>query len=179
MNDLSLFLLDIVQNAIAVKASVIHARLEEQVSKGTLLFQVVDNGPGMSEEQVKRAVDPFYTTRTTRKVGLGLPFLQNAALQAGGTFDLTSKQGVGTTVTATFDLRSIDLLPCGDVASSLLCIAIHPDVMEFTFDFCIKGYSFRFELGDIKEALDPLSLQTPVAQQLLRTYLSDNIPLFL
>jgi hypothetical protein len=179
MNDLSLFLLDIVQNAIAVKATVIHARLEECHPDGVLLFQVADNGPGMTEEQVKRAVDPFYTTRTTRKVGLGLPFLKAAALQAGGTFELTSQQGVGTTVTATFDSQSIDLLPCGDVASSLLCIAVHPDVVDFTFEFHVKGHSFQFQLRDAREALEPLSLQTPIAQQLLHTYLSNNIPLFL
>lgn len=179
MNDLSLFLLDIVQNAIAVKASKIHARLEEQLPEGVLLFQVADNGPGMTEEQVKRAVDPFYTTRTTRKVGLGLPFLKAAALQAGGTFELTSQKGVGTTVTAKFDTKSIDLLPCGDIASSLQCIAIHPDVVDFTFAFRVKGHAFQFELRDIREALEPLTLDNPIAQQLLHTYFLDNIPLFL
>jgi len=179
MNDLSLFLLDIAQNAIAVKANAIEIRLEERLTESLLLFQIADNGPGMTEHQVKRAVDPFYTTRTTRKVGLGLPFLQAAALQTGGAFEIDSKFGVGTTVKATFRLDSIDLLPYGDIAASVFCIAIHPDTVDFSFHMNVKNHVFEFRLAEVREALAPLPLHDPLAQQLLRDYLSDNIPLFL
>lgn len=179
MNDLSLFLLDIAQNAIAVKATAIEIRLEERLTEGMLLFQVADNGPGMSEKQRLSATDPFYTTRTTRKVGLGLPFLQAAAIQTGGAFELESNLGIGTTVKATFVLDSIDLLPYGDIAASVFCIAIHPDTVDFAFFMNVKGRVFEFRLAEVREALAPLPLHDPLAQQILRNYLSDNIPLFL
>lgn len=179
MHDISLFLLDIVQNAIAVKASAIDVVLKEIPERGVLFFQVADNGPGMTEEQVRQATNPFYTTRTTRHVGLGLPFLEAAAKQANGTFRLESARGVGTTVQATFDLNSIDLLPYGDLSSSVFAIAVHPDVVDFTFTMDIHGCHFELALKDVLEALAPLSLSDPITQALLQTYLSNQIPLFL
>ena len=119
MRELSLNILDIAQNSISAGAPLITIEVSENRTDQTLLIGIYDNGRGMSEEQVKSVIDPFFTTRTTRKVGMGIPLFKMAAEQTGGSFTLTSQVGVGTSVEAVFKTDSIDFnffvgigLPC-------------------------------------------------------------------
>ena len=115
MRELSLNVLDIAQNSIAAGASVITMTVEEDAGADRLTLSVEDNGCGMTSEQLERVRDPFYTTRTTRPVGMGIPLFRMAAEATGGSLSITSKPGAGTTVTAVFGLSHIDRLPLGDV----------------------------------------------------------------
>ena len=102
MRELSLNVMDVAQNSITAGASLIEILVEEDRQKGELVIFIIDNGKGMSEEQVQRVIDPFYTTRTTRKVGLGVPFFKMEAEMTGGDFSIQSQLGKGTTVRARF-----------------------------------------------------------------------------
>lgn len=138
MKELSLNILDITQNSLSAGASLVCISLIEDANS-ILTLKISDNGKGMSEEIVKGVTNPFYTTRTTRKVGLGLPLLKLAANQAQGDIDIVSKveDGVtpdhGTTVTATFNTKSIDFTPIGDMVSTLCTLIQGNDKVDFEY----------------------------------------------
>ena len=117
MRELSLNVLDIAQNSISAGASEVEITVEEISSASKMTIIIKDNGCGMDEETVRNVMDPFYTTRTTRKVGMGVPLFKMAAESTGGSFDIVSELGVGTTVTAVFGLSNIDRMPLGDICT--------------------------------------------------------------
>ena len=109
--------LDVAQNSVAAGAKLVQITLEADQARGILSLVIEDDGRGMTPEAAQRAVDPFYTTRTTRKVGLGLPFLKMAAEMTGGGLSIQSQPGCGTRVCAQFGLHHIDRAPIGDMAA--------------------------------------------------------------
>ena len=162
MKDLSLFLLDIAQNSIRACSSLISIRLIEEKGTNTFLVQVQDDGTGMPQDALNRATDPFYTTRTTRSVGLGLSFLKSAAERTGGTFSLSSVLNQGTSLTALFHTDHIDMVPLGDLTATFVSIlsgrtCFHLDI------FCKSDEkSFDFSTRDIENFLgESLDLSDP------------------
>ena len=117
MRELSLNVMDIVQNSVRAGASLITVQVAESKKHDTLTITITDNGCGMSAEQVKSVIDPFFTTRTTRKVGLGVPLFKMEAEMTGGSFQIDSEEGKGTKVTAVFRPSHVDMIPLGDIAS--------------------------------------------------------------
>ena len=135
-------ILDIAENSIAAGAGRVCISLLEDSAADRLRLQVADDGSGMDEEIKRGAASPFTTTRTTRKVGLGLPFLDQSARSAGGSLSIESSRGKGTTVTAEFQLGHIDRPPLGNIERTLMTlIAGNPDV-DFIFDYSRDGESF-------------------------------------
>ena len=129
MEDISLHILDIVENALRAGAENIFIRLAQGKKEDRLVLEVTDDGEGMNDETRKRSVDPFYTTKPGRRVGLGLSLLAQAAEQAGGKLEVQSAPGKGTKVSATFGLSHIDRKPLGNIAETLQCLrATHPEV---------------------------------------------------
>ncbi|HHE38370.1 MAG TPA: ATP-binding protein, partial [Candidatus Cloacimonetes bacterium] len=122
MEDLSLHILDVVENSITANASKIIIKIREEKEKDLLVIEIKDNGKGMNEETVKKVLDPFYTTRTTRRVGLGLSLLQQAAKESNGDFEINSKPGVGTEIKASFQDSHIDRKPIGDMNSTIVTL---------------------------------------------------------
>jgi hypothetical protein len=175
MDDLSLFVLDIVQNSIAAQADDIGVVIREDTSADTIALTVVDDGKGMDVTSVHRAVDPFYTTRTTRKVGLGLPFLKMAAELADGSFRIESEPGVGTLVEAVFTRSHIDTPPLGDMAETIYAICLHQDIKEFRYAHLCDGRHFRFSLGEIRTIMDGVPLTAPEIGAYLKSYITEHI----
>ncbi|MBN1442343.1 MAG: ATP-binding protein [Planctomycetes bacterium] len=138
MEDLSLHVLDIVENSVAASARRIEIDVREDTGEDRLTLEIRDDGKGMDEETRRRALDPFFTTRTTRRVGLGLPLLAQAARESGGTFELISEPGRGTLVRATFLPSHPDCKPLGDMPQTLeMILAGKPDLdlrFEYTRD---------------------------------------------
>ena len=129
MEDISLHLLDIVENALRAGAKNVVIRLAQSQREDRLILEVTDDGEGMTEEDTRRSVDPFFTTKGGKRVGLGLPLLAQAAEEAGGTLEVQSAPGAGTKVIATFGLSHIDRRPLGDIAETLKCLrATHPEL---------------------------------------------------
>jgi len=122
--DLSQHILDIAENGVTAGATLLHLTIEEDTAADTLRIVVQDNGSGMNSETLAKVEDPWYTTRTTRNVGLGIPFFKQAAEMCGGSFSITSEPGVGTTTEAVFQHSHIDRPPLGDLAGTLLCMIV-------------------------------------------------------
>ena len=133
MRELSLNVMDIAQNSISAGASLITIQVVEDVPGDLLSISVTDNGCGMTKEQVEHVIDPFYTTRTTRSVGLGVPLFKMEAEMTGGSFVIDSEKGKGTTLTASFKPSSVDMIPLGDISGTVqLLISCNPD-RDFLF----------------------------------------------
>ena len=119
MRELSLNVLDIAQNSISAGAKLIEIDIREDTAKRLLTIRIADDGCGMTREKLKSVIDPFYTTRTTRKVGMGVPLFRMAAEMTGGSFEIDSEPGKGTVVTALFHTDHVDFVPLGDICSTV------------------------------------------------------------
>ena len=150
MEDLSLHILDIVENSIAAGAKKIEIKIIEDKKKDLLTIEITDDGKGMDEKTLNKVLDPFYTTRNTRKVGLGLPLLAQSAEESGGTVKIESEPGKKTTVKATFGYSHIDCKPLGDVGETLkVLIAGNPDI-NFIFEYQRDGMINRLDTKGFK-----------------------------
>ena len=162
MKELSLNILDITENSVKAKATLTEIRITER--DDVLTLQIKDDGVGMSEETRLAVTDPFYTTRKTRSVGLGIPLLKLAAEQTGGTISIISKQADdvdpthGTTVTATFYKNHLDFTPLGDVISSIVTLIMgHPDT-DFLFLHNTEGGVVSLDTRELREVLEGVPL---------------------
>ena len=180
MKELSLNILDITQNSISAGATHITVALTEE-ENGHLTLVIADNGCGMTEEVLRRVSDPFYTTRTTRKVGMGISLLTLAAEQTGGTVTITSVHesvdpvGHGTTLTATFDTTSIDFPPLGDMVETLsVIIQGHPEI-DYGFRHTTPAREVRLETAELREVLgEDVSLSEYEVMQWIESYLREQ-----
>lgn len=164
MKELSLNILDIVENSVKAGATLTEIILDE--TDELLVMSVKDNGCGMSEETVRSVIDPFYTTRTTRKVGLGIPLLKMAAEQTGGGIDIASRpkdehpDSHGTDITARFYKNHLDFTPLGDVISTIKTLVQgHPDT-DFLFLHKTEGGEVRMDTREIREILGDIPLDS-------------------
>ena len=161
MRDLSMHVLDIVQNSIKASATLVTVAFTVDENR-VLTFSVRDDGCGMTPEFLARVTDPFTTTRTTRRVGLGIPMLKQSAEMAGGTFGIESEVGKGTCIHASFDLTNIDCIPMGDICDSLITlIVLNPETPDFVFQASAPGREALFDTRQVREALGGVSLAEP------------------
>ncbi|NLP47527.1 MAG: sensor histidine kinase [Clostridiales bacterium] len=175
MLELSLNILDIAQNSIAAGANLIKISIEEDKLRQSMQVKVEDNGRGMPRQTAENATDPFFTSRTTRKVGLGIPLFKMAAEMTGGSFKLESQEGKGTKITALFKTDSLDFVPLGDMGSSLsLLISMNPNI---NFEYCHKVGKKTFELKskDISNILGDLPLNLPEVTDWISQYVAQEI----
>ena len=174
MRELSLNILDIAQNSIVAGASLTEILVKEDTVKKELLIGIYDNGKGMTEEQVRNVQDPFFTTRTTRKVGMGIPLFKMAAEQTGGSFKITSQVGFGTKVEALFKTDSIDFTPLGDMASTISTIVCMNEDKDFIYTRKVDDVEFKFSSADIKTILDGVPLSEPSVINWVEGYISEQ-----
>ena len=135
MRELSLNVLDIAQNSVAAGSSLVTVEAIENTAKHELTLCVADNGKGMTKEQLEAVRDPFFTTRTTRKVGLGVPLFKMAAEMTGGALTIESELGKGTTVTAVFKTDHVDFTPLGDMTSTIVALITMNTHIDFVYHF--------------------------------------------
>jgi len=167
-------ILDIAQNSIAAEARLIQIDVVEDAANEMMTISVIDDGKGMSEEVVQMVADPFVTSRTTRQVGLGIPLLTAAAERCGGGVEIISKQNVGTTVTAQFQLSHIDRAPLGNMAETLLVlVACNPD-LDFVYNHVRGENSFRFDTREIRSELGSIPLSHPEVVTFIRDFVAEG-----
>jgi len=171
MKELALHILDITQNSVRAKATEIKIIIQESSQSNLLMITITDNGSGMSEEVLKKVLDPFYTSRTIRRVGLGLPLFRMNAEQSGGGLKITSEQGKGTTVTATFVYDHIDRPPMGDIAGSIALIISGNPAIDFNFSYRIESKEWSLDSHELRDALNG----TPVTDLKVVKYLKEMI----
>ncbi len=174
MRELSLNILDIAQNSIAAGASLTEIVVKEDTEKKELLIGIYDNGKGMTKEQVENVIDPFFTTRTTRKVGMGIPLFKMAAEQTGGSFSITSELGIGTKVEAVFKTDSIDFTPIGDMGSTISTIVSMNEDKDFIYIRSVDEREFRFSSADIKLILEGVPLSEPSVIMWIEGYIKEQ-----
>jgi len=174
MTEISLNILDIAENSTSAGAGLVEIFVEIDEAENYLKTTIKDNGCGMSEEQLSHVTDPFYTTRTTRKVGLGIPFFKEAAELAGGSFRIESECGKGTTVEAVFEYSNIDRMPLGDINGTIrTLIEGHPEV-DFLYTYRHNGSGYEMDTRQMREMLGDVPLNAPEVLQYISEYLSEN-----
>lgn len=161
MRDLSLHLLDIIQNSLKAGASRIEIRIDADQKRDRLSVQVLDNGCGMSEDMLSRVTDPFTTSRTTRSVGLGVPLFREAATITGGSFEIDSKLGIGTSLCAEFVISSIDRLPIGDLADTFVGLVLSDPARYYVIAFSAGEKRFDLDLDEVRQELIDVPLNDP------------------
>ena len=164
MRELSLNVMDIAQNSISAGAGLITIEVREDRGEDTLSISIRDNGRGMTPEQVEHVTDPFFTTRTTRSVGLGVPLFKMEAEMTGGSFSIQSKLGEGTVTTAVFKPSSVDMIPLGDINGTVSMLVLMNPELDFIFQ-----RSLITQEGDLRE----FDLRTTQ----LREVLGGDVPL--
>lgn len=175
MKELSLHILDLAENGIRAGADLITIIVNEQISDNHMEITVGDNGSGVSPEMLERMVDPFVTTRTTRRVGMGLSLFKAAAEQCEGAFRITSELGKGTEVTASFRHDHIDRAPLGDMASTVtVMIAGYPEI-DIDYRHLYDGREFLFLTREIREELGGIPLNEPAVLQHLKSAIRDEL----
>lgn len=161
MKDLSLHMLDIMENSIEAQAEQIEVRIDENPDGDLLTLEIADNGKGMDARTLQNATDPFFTTRKVRSVGLGLSLLSEAAKATGGKLTVESAPGKGTRLKATFQRSHIDMKPLGDIQQTLLIlIGAHPDI-ELYYSHTIAGKTFTFDTREIRNRLGEVPISSP------------------
>lgn len=181
MREIALHLLDLAENSVAAQANQISIQVIEDFGTDRLRLRLQDNGKGMTPEMVQQVSDPFYTSRTTRKVGLGIPLLKAAAQACEGDLIIHSQPGKGTAVEIDFQHSHIDRMPLGDLPNTILTLIVsHPEV-NWKFDYqALDGQNeplahFEFDDQPIKEVLEGVSLCEPEVLSYLRSHLQEGV----
>lgn len=175
MQEISLNILDIVQNSVRAGAKTIEVEVYEDTDEDMLFFSVKDDGCGMSEEMVQRVMDPFVTTRTTRKVGMGISLLRSAAQATGGDVELTSEVGKGTFIKATFSYGHIDRQPLGSMADTMTALITMNEAIDFYYKHTFNKRVFEFNTKEMKEILGEVPLSDPTVAAWLKDYIDEGV----
>lgn len=175
MNNISMHILDIVQNSIRGEAINIEILIKENIEKNVFIVGIKDDGKGMDSDLLELATDPFTTTRNTRKVGLGLPLLKHSAEQSNGFTKVISAVGLGTQVHATFQYDHIDRPPLGDISGTIiLLVAANPSI-DFKYIHHINNEKYEFDTREIKIALGDIKISDPKVRGFMKEMILENI----
>ncbi|HEX7394223.1 MAG TPA: ATP-binding protein [Anaerolineaceae bacterium] len=175
MRELALHLLDIAENSVAAQAKNITLTVVENISTNRLRMTVEDDGKGMDNLMIAQVVDPFVTSRTTRKVGLGIPLLKAAAEACDGFLNITSAVDQGTTVVVEFQHSNIDRMPLGDLSGTILTLVIAFPQIHWKFDYRVNDKKFEFDDQTIKEILNGVPLTEPDVLAYIRKLLQEGV----
>ena len=169
-------MMDIAQNSITAGASLIQIRIEIEHQEDRMTISVKDNGCGMDAEMVESVISPFTTSRTTRKVGLGIPMFKAGAEACDGEFELRSCPGEGTYISASYRISHLDRPPLGDMAETMLALVICNPSLDFTYDYILDGKEYLFDTRLIRDTLGrEIPLNLPEVTEWIRDYLKEGI----
>ncbi len=172
MKEIALNILDIANNSIRAGCKTLKVEIEESEKDNFMKLTITDDGCGMDEEVLKKVTDPFYSSRKTRHIGLGVPFLKQHAEMAGGTFDIKSKLGVGTVVTATFVLDHPDRQPLGDIESVMsMIISSNPEI-DYYYLHKTDEAEAELDTKAVKEELGDIPITEPEVIKILKDMMS-------
>jgi len=176
MQDLSLHILDIVENSIKAEATLVEISITEDVEKNRLILVIKDNGSGISADQPHQALDPFYSTKKSSRIGLGLSLLQQATDQAGGGVQLQTDRNSGTTITANFLWDHIDRKPLGNIGETLIAlISSNGEKVDFIYRHQVGNQVFELNTREIKNQLDDITINHPEVISFLKKNIIDNL----
>jgi len=175
LKELALHILDIAQNSVRAKAKIIEINIWEDITVNLFKIEIKDDGIGMDEETLKIVDNPFYTTRTTRKVGLGLSLLKAASIQSNGNFKIETKKNVGTTIIATFQHNHIDRAPLGNIVDTLITLFTLDENINFIYNHYYNDKKFTLDTREIKKILNGVPINDIGVLNWLREYLDESL----
>jgi hypothetical protein len=175
MKELSLNILDIVQNSIRAKADIISVEIEESIHKNIYCITITDNGSGIPDEIIKTVTDPFVTTRTKRRMGMGLPLLKYHSELTGGKLQIVSGTNSGTTIVASFINNHIDRQPLGDIVGVLMILISANPVIEFKYSHKTDSGEYFFSTRETKEYLETDNLNDRVLLEDISNMIIENL----
>ncbi len=175
MEDLSLHILDLAQNSISAGATLIEISIRDGLEKEQKWVEIRDNGKGMDQEKVNRVIDPFYTTRTTRKVGLGIPMFKASAEASGGKLQITSQLGKGTTLQALFISTHIDCIPLGNMEETITALIFMNPEVNFVYIHENDGKQFLLDTRQIREVLGEVNIADPEIINWIKIYIKEGL----
>jgi signal transduction histidine kinase len=175
MDEIASHIMDIVANSVTAKATHISIDIVKDTDRKDLTLIIKDNGIGMDNETKKKVLDPFYTTKTGKKVGLGVPLLKGTAETTGGTFHLSSVIGQGTEIAASFDLSHPDLPPLGNIRDTMLVLVVGNPETDFHFHLKMDSKEFTLDTKEIKSLLGDVPINHPEVIIFLSKYIDENM----
>ncbi|NBG88963.1 ATP-binding protein [Isachenkonia alkalipeptolytica] len=185
MKELSLHILDIVQNSLKANATLIKIKIVEDFIKDRLTIDIKDNGKGMSSDLLKSVTDPFVTTRDTRRVGLGISLLKATAEQCEGSLRVESEEGKGTGIHATFQHSHIDRAPLGSMEDTLTTLLItseeqmeggeNTSTVDYVYEHQVNDESFVFDTREVKKILEGTPINDLEILDWIKGYLKENL----
>lgn len=176
MQDLAMHILDIAYNSIRAQASEITVTYRDSTIANKITITIQDNGCGLSELQIQQVTNPFYTTRTTRRVGMGVALFQGLAQQCDGQFSLTSQVNLGTTIQVSVRKDHWDTPPQGDLAQTMQTLIQADPTIHFQFNMVLDTKTFTFDTKEIQAILtDEVSLSEPTILLWIQEYIHQGI----
>lgn len=175
MTEISLNILDVAQNSVRAGASLIEISVDIDTAADKLEIVIRDDGCGMTPEQLESVTDPFFTTRTTRKIGLGIPFFKQSAELTGGSFGIESEVGRGTETKAVYVLSSIDRMPLGNMSQTIHSLVTMNTHIDFLYTYSADEKSFSLDTREFKEILgEDADFSSHEVSGFIRDYLKEN-----
>ncbi|MEE9912819.1 MAG: ATP-binding protein [Deltaproteobacteria bacterium] len=168
-------ILDIAENSVRARAKLIEISIDEDSGKDLLTIEIKDDGHGMNQNIQKKVLDPFYTTKTVRRVGLGLPLLKDAAERSGGTFHLESQENSGTTVKATFGLHHLDRQPLGVIINVIIILIISNSDVDFFYKHRHNDRRFGLDTREIRKEIEDVPLNHPEVIKYIRGVIEEGL----
>lgn len=175
MREISLHILDLVQNSIEAGATSINLEIIENFNEDVMIIRVTDNGRGMDEKMRQLVIDPFITTRTTRRIGLGLPLMDMTTKRCGGYLTIASTPGRGTVIEAMFQHSHLDRPPLGNMVETITNILVANPELQFSYQHAVGDKTFIVSSQEIADILKGIPLTQPDVLVWLREFLSENI----
>ncbi len=173
-SDISLNILDIVQNSVSARASLIEITVNISNAEDTLTVVIKDNGCGMTDSELMKVVDPFYTTGNKKSVGLGVPFFKMAAQLSGGRFEIDSEKGKGTEVKAIFVLSSIDRMPLGNMTETIMSVVKANRNTDIVYSYTVDSKGFVFDTRQIRKIFGDIPCDTHEVNDFIQSFLNEN-----
>jgi hypothetical protein len=178
MKEISMHILDITMNSIKANATLIEIIIEDSIKDNWLKITIKDNGKGMSEETINKVTNPFYTTRTTRNVGLGIPMLKESCERCNGYLIINSKLGVGTTIFCFFERNNIDRAPLGNMGETIMTIINSMDESELIYTHISDTETFVFNTMEIKTIIEGMDIKDNSVLLWIKEYINENVNIF-
>lgn len=175
MEDISLHILDIAENALKANATRIEINVIEEIEADRLKIQILDNGAGMNETLAQQATDPFVTTRTERRVGLGLPLLVESARMAGGDIRIHSAPNKGTLIEADFVYSHIDRKPLGDMVRTMMVLIAGNPGVDFSYHHQKGDRSYYLDTTELRKTLEEIPINHPEVIKLIKKDLEEGL----
>lgn len=175
MQEIAMNILDIAYNSIKAQASLIKILIYDSGKANIIKVEIIDNGIGMDQETVKKVINPFYTTRTTRKVGLGIPMFKENIEATGGKFSIVSTIGKGTSVTGEFIKDHIDTPPMGNIVDTIITLIQADDKIDYLFKYTSDDSEFILDTTEIKQLLDGVAINLPEIIIWLKDYIKEGL----